>query len=222
MSSEIKRIGQEQVTSIFRERMPGAVIRGLAQVVASAYSLSDRNSYLEFSPAVARNHFPMEKRSRIEQGLLHLGDRYSSIGATAAALPNKRNSYNHVLLCVNGLAFTASKTNHSESFPRDACFRQGYSSLQLTFDGDAFASLEVPEKLLNGIDLYFILTHGPAIEDPSVLAYVNAIAPDRTASGRLGKVDILFEARSYIEEVVTAIPEVFPAAAKVRKKSSAS
>ncbi len=186
-----------------------AALRDLARIIGRAYPETHRSSHERFVRSVARDHYPMERRSAIEDAMVKLADRHPHIRAIETQ--TKRDSYGYVRLVSNRSVLTQSKTDGPLCLPRDAEFRGTWArSPQLALFGD----LAPAES--EGDAVYGVVVHGPDERNLARVGFIRILIPDASGKHVLDHLDLWPYWDDDQERVEFPSTPIMPAAPKLR------
>lgn len=164
----------------------GDALRDIVSIVGGAYPAAYRFVQDHHDAAVARDHYPLERRAMIEDRFAALPSRYPHIRSVPSL--NKKDTSGYYRLSYNRSVLTQSKTEGLLSLPRDADHRRTLATTPQLALG-----LFAPESQARAEDadaVYGVVVHGPDEADCSRMAFIGIQIPDAAGKTILAHINL--------------------------------
>ncbi len=169
-----------EIVRILDESLPLEFQRGILTLCHASYTETEDDLLPEFAhPQVhdLRGHY---RRAKVESHLSNFAYRFKGIKASSEQ-NSTHNSY-HVRIDAPRLVLTISAVETPNTMVRVAQFRQTYSYQMGLWDEG---------KLEHATDdIYGIILHGPADNDPAKLGFVVIAFPNSTCTRYIERIDL--------------------------------
>jgi len=187
--------GSDQYGMLVEATMPSGYLDDVVDLVVGAYADAYQRCGDRYSPKVAAELRPHERRAIIEDGWLTLANRYPG-QVVAESSPNRLGSAHHTVVQCGPVLLTASKVDSPDDVPRSALFRNTYAQRpQRVLDLPGIAPPDGYEITYEADGLYGLLIHSPSDDNPAAPSFVMLGFPDRHCTTYVARIDLLARRR---------------------------
>lgn len=196
----------------FKHYMPQNFLLALSSMVQQCYTAA--KDFFDQFDEPERDGLPVYRRTLIEDGLVHLAERFKKQGLSISAGKNLRNNSHRILVC-GPIVLTQSKIESRRSLPRQADFRETYAKdPQLSLFQEMEDDLSTANKELS---IYSMLVHRPSLDDRHP-EFIDVIFPNRTYTAIVDRIELLQTAS--VERQVAVAAEVKPVSLRISKQQA--
>jgi hypothetical protein len=180
----------EQCKKQVAEDLGEDVLREMARIVGRAYPSAYTRTLDQYGRQTGRDLYPHVRRADIEKQFSELPARFPHLQAFPTE--NKRLSSRYVRLVSNDTVITQSKTEAPGELARPAEFRLTCARVPETAVLPGFSDFirQVPVQQMESTAVYGLVAHGPSEDDPSRMAYVEVLVPDRAGKNVVCQIDL--------------------------------